>query len=61
MPWRPLSSTQPREVAEALRQRAAKIDDDTTIAYLLLAAETIDRCAPASTSSKKRQRRGPRV
>lgn len=59
MPWRPLSSTQPREVAEALRQRAAKIDDDTTIAYLLLAAETIDLCAPQPP--KKCQRRGPRV
>ncbi len=41
--WRPLAPTRPHEVAVALRNRAVKIDDDTTAGYLMLAAETIER------------------
>lgn len=41
--WRPLTAGRPYEVAEALRDRAVKIDDDTTAGYLMLAAETIER------------------
>ena len=53
--WRPLNAGRPHEVAEALRSRAAKIDDDTTAGYLMLAAETIERHVKDSRPTRNRK------
>lgn len=50
--WQPLDKAMPREVAKAMRERAAKTADATAAGYLLLGAETIEHHAP-----KKRKRR----
>ena len=50
--WRPLAATHPYEVAEALRERAAKISDRTTAGYLILAAETIEHHAPETRKTR---------
>ena len=51
--FRPLSPTRPADVVVALRDRAAKIDDDTTAGYLRLAAETIEKNTAQPTRKKK--------
>ena len=52
--FRPLSSSRPGEVAAALRDRVAKIDDSTTAGYLRLAAETIEQMMGTQVKKGKR-------
>ena len=52
--WQPLNKTMPLEVAEAMRERAAKTNDTAAARYLLLGAETIEHHAPKPQKKRRR-------